>query len=135
MTPRRLLGAPTWALLASLGYSVALTGGACSNSVPSDQNPSSSSTGGGSTSTPSSSSSASASSSGAGGTGGTSSTGGTGGTSTGDAGPDGTGGAPDCFTNPMTYLEIINACTTAEAIDLSPVLPLLGPDGGLPALP
>jgi hypothetical protein len=47
----------------------------------------------------------------------------------------GTGGAPDCYPNPMTYLEIINACTNAQQVDVTPVLPLLLPDGGLPALP
>ena len=40
-----------------------------------------------------------------------------------------------CFMNPQTHVEIINACTTAQAIDKHPVLPLLLPDGGLPPLP
>ena len=40
-----------------------------------------------------------------------------------------------CFANPTTHLEIINACTTAQAIDKTPVLPLLRPDGTLPPLP
>jgi hypothetical protein len=44
-------------------------------------------------------------------------------------------GAPDCDTTPTTYTEIINACTNAQAVDVSPVLPLLLPDGGLPPLP
>jgi hypothetical protein len=41
----------------------------------------------------------------------------------------------DCFLNPKTYLEIINACTDAEKVDKRPVLPLLGSDGKLPPLP
>ena len=46
-------------------------------------------------------------------------------------------GGPDasCFTNPTTYNEIINACTTAQKIYKHPTLPLLGSDGSLPALP
>ncbi len=47
-----------------------------------------------------------------------------------DGGPD--GGPSDCFTNPQTHFEIINACTTAVKISKSPTLPLLYPDGGLP---
>lgn len=45
------------------------------------------------------------------------------------------GAAPDCYTNPTTYLELINACTDAEKVAKSPVLPLLQADGGLPPLP
>lgn len=41
----------------------------------------------------------------------------------------------DCFMNPTTHLEIINACTTADKVDKMPVLPLLNPDGTLPAVP
>ena len=41
----------------------------------------------------------------------------------------------NCFPSPMTYVEIINACTTAQGVDVTPVLPLLLPDGGLPPLP
>ena len=63
---------------------------------------------------------------GAGGAGGTGGAGGAGGT---DAGPT------DCFTNPTTHFEIINACTTAEKVDKTPVLPLDLPDGGLKPLP
>ncbi len=49
-----------------------------------------------------------------------------------DAGPD----APtDCYLNPTTHIEIINACTTATKIAKSPVLVKLHPDGGLPPLP
>jgi hypothetical protein len=47
-----------------------------------------------------------------------------------DAGVD-----ASCFTNPMTHEEIINACTTAQKIYKTPNLPLLEPDGSLPALP
>lgn len=63
---------------------------------------------------------------GGGGQGGTGGAGGVGGTG---------GGAPDCYLNPTTHEEIINACTDAEKIDKKPVLPLLNPDGSLPALP
>lgn len=55
-----------------------------------------------------------------------------------DAGarPD-SGSRPDlsCFANPTTHIEIINACTPAQALDKTPVLPLLRPDGTLPPLP
>jgi len=45
-------------------------------------------------------------------------------------------GAPsDCFTNPTTHFEIINACTNAQKVDKNPVLPLNLPDGGLKPLP
>ena len=46
-------------------------------------------------------------------------------------------GGPDasCFTNPTTYTEIINACTTAQKIYKTTNLPLLGSDGSLPPLP
>jgi len=48
----------------------------------------------------------------------------------------GTDGAPsDCFMNPQTHFEIINACTDAVKITKNPTLPLLYPDGGLPPLP
>jgi hypothetical protein len=50
-----------------------------------------------------------------------------------DSGSD---GAPsDCFMNPTTHLEIINACTDAVKITKNPTLPLLAADGGLPPLP
>ncbi len=62
----------------------------------------------------------------------------TGPTTTGDGsvpGTDGGDAAPsDCFTNPQTHFEIINACTTATRITKNPVLPALLPDGGLPPL-
>ncbi len=42
-------------------------------------------------------------------------------------------GAPaDCYTNPKTHFEIINACTNALHVTKNPKLPLLYPDGGLP---
>lgn len=48
----------------------------------------------------------------------------------------GTDGAPsDCYLNPKTHLEIINACTDAVRITKNPTLPLLLGDGGLPPLP
>jgi hypothetical protein len=49
-----------------------------------------------------------------------------------DAGPQ-----PDasCYTNPVTHHQIINACTTAEQIHKTPVLPNRLADGGLPPLP
>lgn len=51
-------------------------------------------------------------------------------------GGGGSGGAgPDCYENPQTHLEIINACTDAERVDKRPTLPLLEPDGSLPPLP
>lgn len=40
-----------------------------------------------------------------------------------------------CFTNPTTYNEIINACTTAQKIYKDSNPPLLNPDGSLPPLP
>lgn len=56
-----------------------------------------------------------------------------------DGGPNGTdggdGGPSDCFTNPQTHYEIINACTDAVKIPKNPKLPLQYPDGGLPPLP
>lgn len=47
------------------------------------------------------------------------------------------GGTPDadCFMNPQTHEEIINACTTAQKVTKNPTLPLLNPDGTLPPLP
>lgn len=50
----------------------------------------------------------------------------------GDSGGD--GGPTDCFVNPKTHNEIINACTNAVRITKNPVLPKLLPDGGLPPL-
>lgn len=54
--------------------------------------------------------------------------GGPGGSDGGDAGPG------DCFMNPKTHYEIINACTDAVKIEKNPVLPKLLADGGLPPL-
>ena len=62
-----------------------------------------------------------------------------------DAGPraDGGGldagtlpdGAPkDCFDDPKTHFEIINACTNATKLTKNPTLPRLLADGGLPPL-
>ena len=55
----------------------------------------------------------------------------------GGAGQGGAGGSgiPDCFTSPMTHVEIINGCTDAEAVDKVVNLPLLNSDGSLPPLP
>jgi hypothetical protein len=55
-------------------------------------------------------------------------------------GTDGGGGdsgnpEPDCYMNPKTHHEIINACTDAQAVDKTPSLPLRQPDGSLPPLP
>jgi hypothetical protein len=46
-------------------------------------------------------------------------------------------GTPDasCFTNPQTYNEIINACTTAVKVYKESHPPLLNADGTLPDLP
>jgi hypothetical protein len=125
MNPRRLFTFPTIAFLASLGASAALAGGACGDSVPSDQGAGGSRSSSSSTTTTTTTTSTTTSSTGTGGMG-------TGGAGTGGMG---TGGAPDCYPNPMTYVEIINACTTAQQVDVTPVLPLLQADGGLPPLP
>jgi hypothetical protein len=48
-------------------------------------------------------------------------------------GPTFPDGAPsDCFMNPTTHFEIINACTDSVKITKNPTLPLLLADGGLP---
>lgn len=60
-----------------------------------------------------------------------------------DGGAQTDGGAPGsnagmlaCFSGtPTTHLELINACTSAEGVEKTPVLPLLLIDGGLPPLP
>lgn len=44
------------------------------------------------------------------------------------------GGPKDCFDNPKTHFEIINACTTATRITKNPTLGKLLLDGGLPPL-
>lgn len=60
----------------------------------------------------------------------------------GDDTEDGAAGPPDagspdlgCYRDPRTHIELINACTTAQSIDKTPVLPLLNKDGTLPPLP
>lgn len=98
-------------LFAASALGAALTATSCGDDLPSDTVSSSSGS--------SSGSGSSSSSSGVGGSGGT----------------GGGGGAPDCYMNPMTHVEIINACTDAERVDKTPDLPLLGADGGLPPLP
>lgn len=50
-------------------------------------------------------------------------------------GGGGDSGPADCFTDPKTAFEIINACTDAQKITKNPTLPLLQADGGLPTLP
>jgi hypothetical protein len=107
-------------LLAASALGAALAVGACGgDSLPSDTQSTATSTGDVTTTTGSDSTS----SGGMGGGGGAGGSGGAG------------GGAPDCFTNPKTHVEIINACTTADEVDKSPKLPLLGPNGELPPLP
>jgi hypothetical protein len=44
------------------------------------------------------------------------------------------GGSKDCFDNPKTHFEIVNACTNATRITKNPTLNKLLPDGGLPPL-
>ncbi len=54
-----------------------------------------------------------------------------------DSGADGAvdpDGGKDCFDNPKTHFEIINACTTATRITKNPTSTKLLPDGGLPPL-
>jgi hypothetical protein len=46
--------------------------------------------------------------------------------------PPGVDGGDDCFVNPTTHFEIINACTDAQKIKKNPTLAKLLPDGGLP---
>lgn len=54
----------------------------------------------------------------------------------GQGGASGSGGAsePDCYENPTTHHEIINACTTATRVERHPDLALLNEDGSLPEL-
>jgi hypothetical protein len=116
------------ALLASFVTGVAVAAGACGETLPSDQT-STTGSGGATTSSGATGSAATSSATTA------ASSGGMGGAGTGGAGTGGTGGALDCFPHPTTHVEIINACTTAQEIDLTPVLPLLNMDGTLPPLP
>jgi hypothetical protein len=53
------------------------------------------------------------------------------GSNPGDSGPQ----EEDCFKNPKTHYEIINACTTATKVDKKVNLPLLLSDGGRPPIP
>ncbi len=50
-------------------------------------------------------------------------------------GDDGSIAPDNCFMNPTTHFEIINACTDAARVDKKPSLPLLLADGGLPPPP
>jgi hypothetical protein len=52
-----------------------------------------------------------------------------------DAGDGSTLTDAGCFLNPVTNLEILNACTDAGTFDKTVILPLLQSDGGLPPLP
>lgn len=55
----------------------------------------------------------------------------------GGEGGAGTGGArpePECFEDPKTHHEIINACTQATRVEKKPKLKLLNADGSLPEL-
>jgi hypothetical protein len=61
---------------------------------------------------------------GAGGTGGAVAAGGAGGTSASEP--------PPCVENPVTHLELINACTTSVGVVKTSDLRLLNPDGSLP---
>ncbi len=54
---------------------------------------------------------------------------------TGDMALGPTGPDLGCYLNPVTHIQIINACTNAMATDKTPVLPLLNKDGTLPPLP
>ena len=49
--------------------------------------------------------------------------------------PDGGGPDADCFTNPTTHVQIINACTNAQHVSRPATVPGQLPDGALPALP
>jgi hypothetical protein len=49
-------------------------------------------------------------------------------------GGSGAASAPPCVENPVTHLEIINACSSAVKVLKTPNLTLLNPDGSLPPL-
>lgn len=68
------------------------------------------------------------------GTSGTSNSAGVGG-SAGSGGGGGNAGSPDCFMNPKTHYEIINACTNAVRVKKTPSLKGLNADGSLPPPP
>jgi hypothetical protein len=53
----------------------------------------------------------------------------------GATGDDGSITPDNCFMNPTTHFEIINACTDAARVDKKVSLPLLLADGGLPPPP
>ncbi len=57
---------------------------------------------------------------------------GAGGASSGGAGGE---SGSDCFTNPKTHHEIINACTSVVRVKKSPALKGLNADGSLPPPP
>lgn len=118
-----------WIFLAASALSSAVALGACGgDSLPSDTQ-SASSTGEGPTTTTTTTTAGST-------TGGMGGAGSSSASVTGTGAGGGAGGAePDCFTNPITHVEIINACTTADKVDKMSVLPLLGPNGELPPLP
>jgi len=42
---------------------------------------------------------------------------------------------PECYDNPMTHVQIINGCTTAQSVDKMPFFPAKAPGGVLPSLP
>jgi hypothetical protein len=62
------------------------------------------------------------------------SSGGTSGTSGGTSSGTLPDGGKNCFDNPKTHYEIINACTDATGLEKNPTLPKLLADGGLPPL-
>ncbi len=43
--------------------------------------------------------------------------------------------APVCVSNPLTSVELLNACTTADSVDKMPFYPSRAPNGQLPQLP
>jgi hypothetical protein len=56
----------------------------------------------------------------------------------GNNGNNGGGGADmaqTCSMNPMTHVEIINACTDSQSVDIQPFFPTSAPNGTLPSLP
>ncbi len=63
---------------------------------------------------------------------------GSGGADVGTGNGSGNGGSsaeadpPPCVENPVTHLEIINACTASVGVRKTPALTLLNPDGTLP---
>jgi len=43
--------------------------------------------------------------------------------------------APACSNDPMTHLELLNACSNADSVDKMPFYPTLAENGQLPPLP